>query len=125
MYKKNEIVAMAIVYEGHLPQGYSLDKRELAGEIIDYAHQSGLSSEIELSPHAAISTQRINESAYYAGSYKATDDLPTMLQDCISEVRENIIANGEIPGPMPMKLIQFKSSSSIASTVWVGVQIKQ
>ena len=125
LYNINDIVAMAIVYKGHLPQGYKLDKRELASEIIDRAHQSGLPSEIRLSSHTAIREQRVNEGAYYAGSYEPTDDLPSMLQDCINEVRENIIANAEIPGPMPMKSTQFKSWSSVASTVWVGVHIKQ
>jgi hypothetical protein len=73
LYKKNDIIAMAIVYEGHLPQGYTLDKRELASEIIDRAHQSGLPSEIKLSPHTAIKAQRANEAAYWVGSYEPTE----------------------------------------------------
>ncbi len=125
LYKTNEIVAMSIVYEGHLPQGYTLDNSELALEIIATTHQSGLSSEIKISSHTAIRVQRVNESAYYAGSYEPTDDFPKMTKECFVEVREKIISNGETPGPMPMKSMQFKSRSRITSVVWVEVHIKQ
>jgi len=37
-YQKNEIISMAIVYEGHLPQGYTVDVHTLASEIMDNAH---------------------------------------------------------------------------------------
>ena len=124
LYQENEIIAMAIVYEGHLPQGYTLDKYELASEIIDRAHQSGLPSEMRLSLHTAIRAQRANESEYYAGSYEPIDDLPAMLKDCLKDVHEKMIANGEIPGPMSLKSKQFKSWSSVASTVWVSVHIR-
>jgi hypothetical protein len=125
LYQKNDIIAMAIVYEGHLPEGYTLDKRELASEIMGTAHQHGLPSEIKLSPHTAIRAQRANEAAYYEDPYKPTDDLPTMLQSCVEEVRENIIANGGEPGLTEVKSIQFKTWSSVASTSWVGIQVKQ
>jgi hypothetical protein len=125
LYKKNDIMAMAVVYEGHLPKGHKLDERKLASELLDRARQSGLPSHIKLSPHTAIRVKRANESAYYTGSYKPTDDFPAMIQACFKEVRENIIANGEKPGPVPMRAIQFKGWSSVASISWVAIQIKQ
>lgn len=125
LFHKNEIIAMAIVYEGHLPQGYTLDKLALAGEIIDKAHQLDLPSEYQLSAHTSIKAQRANEAAYYEGSYEPIDDLPAMLQDGIQEVHEKMIANGETPGPTAIKLIKFQSWSSLASKVWVGIQVMQ
>ena len=124
LYHKNDIIAMAMVYEGHLPQGHTLNKRELATEVIDRAHQAGLPAEISLSPHTAIRAQRADEASYWAGSYEPADDLPVMLQDCIAEVRGAMIANGETPGPMSVKTLQFKGWSSVTSTVWVAIQVK-
>lgn len=125
LYNKGDIIAMAIVYKGHLPQGYVLDERELASEIIDRAHQASQLSEVRLSAHAGIRARRANEAAWYAGSYEPVDDLPSILNDCLKDCRERLIANGEVPGPMPLKTIQMKGWSSVASTVWVGMHIKQ
>ena len=125
LYKKNDIIAIAIVYEGHLPQGHVLDERALASEIIDRAHQSGLSPEFKLSPHTATMARRADESAFFAGSYEPVDDLPAMLNDCIRDVRRRIVATGEVPGPVSVKSMQFKGWSSVVSTVWVGIHIQQ
>ena len=118
LYKKNDIIAMAIVYEGHPPQGHVSDERELASDIIDRAHQSGLPSDFRLCPHAAIVTS-------CAGSSEPVDDLPAMLTDCLKDVRRRIIANGQVPGPVSLKSIHFKSWSSVVGTVWVGIHIQQ
>ena len=42
LFKNNEIIAMVVVFEGHLPQGYKMDKRKIADEIITQTHQLGL-----------------------------------------------------------------------------------
>jgi len=125
LYNKGDIIAIAIVYEGHLPEGYALDERNLASEIIDRAHQAGQLSGVMLSAHAGIRANRANESAWYSGSYEPVDDLPSMLNECLKDCHERMIANGEIPGPMELKTIQTKGWSSVASTVWVGMHIKQ
>lgn len=125
LYKRNEIIAVAIVYEGHLPPGYELDARDLAGEVITVAQVSGMNAGWILSPHAAVRAQRANEAAYWAGSYQPADDLPKLLRECEREIRDRIIANGERPGPTQLKTIQFKGWSSVASTCWVSIHIKQ
>ena len=124
LFKKNEIIAMVVVFEGHLPQGYKMDKRKIADEIITTAHQLGLPSNYTLSPKAALRVQRADEKASYMGDYKPTDDIPPLLQECIKEVRETIVANGEIPGPMSLKTMQFKTKSRDLSVVWVGIHVK-
>lgn len=125
LYKRNEIIAVAIVYEGHLPPGYELDERDLAGEVITVAQVSGMTAAWSLSPHAAVRARRANEAAYWAGPYQPADDLPALLRQCERDVRDKIVANDEQPGPMQLKTIQFKGWSSVASTCWVSIHIKQ
>lgn len=124
IFSKNEIIAMVVIFEGHLPQGYKIDKRKIADEIIFTAHQQGLPGYYKLSQKAAIRVQRADEKAFYMGDYKPTDDIPPLLQECIKEVRDTIVENGEIPGPMPLKMMQFKTKSRDLSVVWVGIQVK-
>ena len=124
VFNNNEIVAMAVIFEGHLPQGYKIDKRKIADEIIFTAHQQGLPVYYKLSQKAAIRVQRVDEKAFYMGDYKPTDDIPPLLHECIKEVRETIVEDGEIPGRMPLKMMRFKTKSRDLSVVWVGIQVK-
>jgi hypothetical protein len=123
-YQTNEIISMAIVYEGHLPQGHTLDVHALASEIMDKAHQENQLAEIQLSPHTIVKAQRADELKFYSGSYEPADDLPRMLQECIREIRADMLAHGEIPDVMSVKNLVFKSWSSLVSTVWVGLYVK-
>lgn len=124
LFTKNEIIAMVVIFEGYLPQGYKMDKRKISEEIITQAHQLGLPNIYTLSPKAALRVQRADEKAFYMGDYKPTDDIPPLLQECIKEVRETIIAHGEVPGPISLKTLQFKTKSRDLSTVWVGIHVK-
>ncbi len=124
LYQKNEIISMAIVYEGHLPQGHTLDVHALASEIMDKAHQENQLAEIQLSPHTIIKAQRADEQKFYSGSYEPVDDLPSILQECIREIRADMLAHGENPGLMGVKKLVFKTWSSLVSTVWVGLYVK-
>jgi len=122
LYSKNDIIAVAIVYEGHLPIGHQLDPVELAREVLEVARAAGLDAALQLSPHAAVRAKRADENAYYTREdYQPVEELPAMLKECLAEVNRKMIASGEMPGPANIKTLQFKSKSALAGTVWVGL----
>jgi len=124
-FSTGDILCMAVVYEGHLPQGHVMNKRALAEEIIEVAHQSGLPEQIQLAPDTLIQAKRANESAYYAGDYEPKDDLPAMMDSMVNSLRGRVSAYGQTSGLLNTKQMVFKSRSNLVSTVWVSLMVMQ
>lgn len=117
LYSKLDAVAMAMIFEGHLPSGHELDERALAEEIFANNQQLG---EVRLSPHTVISARRTSGQQDIQ-----SNELPAALNNCLGSVRRKIATAGGVPGPMNVTDIQFKTWSSVASTVWVSLVILQ
>lgn len=122
-YRPNDIICMAVVYEGHLPIDHVLDNHSLANEIIDVVHTQGLSTDIKLCSETVIKIQRANEAAFWAGDYEPKSDLKPLITECYKEVKE--ILNFDIPTKLNVKDMVFKTRSSLVSTVWVQINVMQ
>lgn len=124
-FSSGDILCMAVVYEGHLPQGHILNQRTLAEEIIEFAHQSGLPMQIQLAPDTRIQVKRANESAYYTGDYEPKDDLTPMMDRMVNSLRGRVNAGGQTSGLLNTKQMVFKSRSNLVSTGWVSLMVMQ
>lgn len=124
-FNTGDILCMAVVYEGHLPQGHVLNQQELAQEIIGIAHQSGLPGHINLAPDTTIQAKRADENAYYAGDYEPEDEVSGMLNNMVNSLRGRINASGQTSGLLNTKKMIFKSRSNLVSIVWVGLMVLQ
>jgi hypothetical protein len=125
MYKPNDIICMAVVYEGYLPQGHLLDNISLAKEIIDTAHLQGLPKDIKLCPETVIKIQRVNEIAFYQGDYEPKDDLLPMTDTCYQIAREKYLINYYLGMKLNVKNMGFKTWSTLVSNVWVQINVMQ
>ncbi len=122
-FQENDILCMAVIYEGYLPQGHILDGRALAEEIMENAHRQGLPGEIKLTPSTVLNIKRANEAAYYAEGLEPKDELPQMLQETVNWLRTGLQAQGVDAGRLNVKEMAFKTHSNLVSTVWVGLMV--
>jgi len=121
LFKRNQIVAMVIVFAGHLPQQSTLGTRELAESILDQAHGQGVPAQYQLSPYAVIKVERANEME----DEPDNDYLSAMLKSCRTQIGSIDVDFTGQSGLVPMKELHFKTWSSIVSTTWVGLQVAQ
>ena len=122
-FQENDILCMAVIYEGYLPQGHILDGRALAEEIMENAHRQGLPGEIKLTPSTVLNIKRANEAAYYAEGLEPQEELPQMLQETVNRLRAQLQAKGVDAGRLNVKEMVFKTRSNLVSTVWVGLMV--
>jgi len=125
LFKANDILCMAIVYEGYLPQGKQINNHDLASEILSNTHAIGSLNLVKLSDHTLISVQRANENAYYQDGSEPKDDLPIMIQNLQKILREKMLANGDPVNQITIKNLMFKSHSELAGTLWVQINVLQ
>jgi len=125
LFIPNDILCMAIVYEGYLPKGYQINNIELATEIMTQTHAIGSLANIRLNENTMIRVQRANENAFYQGDYEPKDALPTMIQTLQRELRVKMMANGDQVDQVSIKNLMFKSHSNIAGTLWVQLNVLQ
>jgi hypothetical protein len=123
LFKPNDILCMAVVYEGYLPIGHVLNNAELATEIMTSNHAIGSLNNVRLSKETLVQVQRANENAYYQGDYAPKDDLPIMIQNLHKQLRIKMMANGDQVDRLNVKNLMFKSHSQIAGTLWVQLTV--
>jgi HEAT repeat protein len=116
-----DVLAMAIVYEGHVVE--EPDAVEIAQELLAGFSEAGVLTGVQLHPNSAIRMRRADESAWYGGDYEPGDELPQMLDEGIAELRDRLLAGGQILGQVNARSVKLKGRSHVVSTCWVGMHI--
>ena len=125
LFQINDILYLAIVYEGYLPKGREINDFELATEIMRGPHAIGSLNSVKLTKNTLICVQKSNKNYFNQNDYVPTDDLPMMIQNLQKDLINKMRANGEQVDQIPIKKMIFKSNSNVAGTIWVQINVLQ
>lgn len=117
------VLAVAIVYEGHLPAGHQLDTLALARELTEGAVSAGVLQDAEISDLAVVKAQRVDEATSHGGDYEPGSELPKMLKECVPQIRQKLVRAGHDLGQVGVRQVTLRGRSSIASNCYFGLMI--
>ena len=116
-----DVLVMAIVYEGYVVE--EPDALKIAQELLAKFSEGGILEGVSLHPHSAIRIGRADEGAMYRGGYEPGDELPQMLVEGISDLRERLLSEGQDLGKVQTRAVHLKGRSRVVSTCWIAMHI--
>jgi hypothetical protein len=117
------VLAVAIVYEGHLPAGHQLDTLALERELTQGAVTAGVLQDAQISDLTVVKAQRVDEAAFYGGDYEPGSELPKMLGECVTQLRQKLVMAGHDLGQVEIRQVTLRGRSSIASNCHYSLMI--
>lgn len=123
-FRHDEIFALAIYHEGHLPVTQVVTAREIAEEILLISQSDERLLGVRLGKNAIIEMKRADEVKYWQeGVYEPANDLRELLDKCMDKVKQTYDMGDPVLNKVAARLLTFKTHSKIVGTLYVSMYI--
>jgi hypothetical protein len=124
LFHPRDIFAMAILYEGKIPDNEAVTPSMIAREVVTALHQENKYTDDRLSFHAVIKMQRVEDYKFFGSEdYNPGSDLDDLLRRCMDEVRQMVITDDPLIEKVAAQMSKVKVRTSTLGVVWVGMYI--
>ncbi|MBV1709553.1 MAG: hypothetical protein KMY54_06820 [Erysipelothrix sp.] len=124
LFHPRDIFAMAILYEGKIPDNKAVTPSMIAREVVTALHQENKYIDDRLSFHAVIKMQRVEDYKFFGSEdYNPGSDLDDLLRSCMDEVRQMVITDDPLIEKVAAQMSRVKVRTSTLGVVWVGMYI--
>lgn len=124
MFHHRDIFAMAILYEGPIPDVESVTPEMIAEEVLLSLHQDERYADSRLSVSAVVKMERVADYKYFSSEdYLPGADLDNLLGRCMDEIRGRVIMDDPLIQKIAAQMSRVKVFTPTLGNVWVGMYI--
>jgi hypothetical protein len=122
LFQHRDVFAMAVLYDGDLPQNKSVTPSMIAREVIYSLHQLNELSDVSLALNTVIKMEGLYQ-LFSDDDYIPEGELSDMLQSSLEEIREIVDLSDFSFEETVASMMRMKVRTSTLGVIWVGMYI--